>query len=388
MEYSVFNKIPFDEFRLDFDDNNSLWITKGKDHKQSSQLKVYYGEYERGTKDRSTIIYTPKQGNSKGNYILKLKDGTYKEELFEFVSNETFNFQRDEDLIWVSNENKDKNKEKIREITSKISVHFIETQRLLDTNVQKVKTNITNVKTSQFAVENYSKEIAKLIQTRLAESAELSQSLDSSFPVRLVKYKQSYNLTKDEIRNKLKAIESKRARLKEAGILIDDTEGEFQGFELVKSFEDMEDTTRSILSVYVNDSELKLNFFDELLNKIELLKRLVKNKFAYKHLIISKEEGFIFKTDVEDTLSAGDLSSGEQHELVLLYQLLFKVKPNSLILIDEPELSLHVGWQMTFLHDLQEITKQNYIDLLIATHSPEIIDDNWDLTVKLRGPKS
>ena len=34
------------------------------------------------------------------------------------------------------------------------------------------------------------------------------------------------------------------------------------------------------------------------------------------------------------------LSSGEQHELVLAYDLLFKVKEKSLVLIDEPELSL------------------------------------------------
>lgn len=66
--------------------------------------------------------------------------------------------------------------------------------------------------------------------------------------------------------------------------------------------------------------------------------------------------------------------------------MLFNVSSNSLILIDEPELSLHVEWQEKFLNDLLEITKINGFDTLIATHSPEIINDRWNLTVELEGP--
>lgn len=81
-----------------------------------------------------------------------------------------------------------------------------------------------------------------------------------------------------------------------------------------------------------------------------------------------------------------DLSSGEQHEVVLLYELLFKVSEKSLVLIDEPEISLHIVWQKEFLKDLLEIIKIRNFDVLIATHSPSIIDENWDLTVELEKP--
>jgi predicted ATP-binding protein involved in virulence len=66
--------------------------------------------------------------------------------------------------------------------------------------------------------------------------------------------------------------------------------------------------------------------------------------------------------------------------------MLFKVKPNSLILIDEPELSLHVVWQQEFLKDLEQITRLVGFDILIATHSPDIINVRWNLTVELKGP--
>jgi predicted ATP-binding protein involved in virulence len=146
------------------------------------------------------------------------------------------------------------------------------------------------------------------------------------------------------------------------------------------------------LSVYVEDVEKKLSVFNEVADKIELLQRIINSKFAYssKEMSFNKEKGFVFKTPYNylsntDNLSPTDLSSGEQHELVLLYELLFKVKSNSLVLIDEPELSLHVGWQSQFLKDLQDIIKVANLDILMATHSPDIIQDRWDLTVELKG---
>lgn len=44
-----------------------------------------------------------------------------------------------------------------------------------------------------------------------------------------------------------------------------------------------------------------------------------------------------------------------------------------MILIDEPELSLHVAWQKKFIDDLFNIIKNKKINVIIATHSPYII---------------
>ncbi len=62
---------------------------------------------------------------------------------------------------------------------------------------------------------------------------------------------------------------------------------------------------------------------------------------------------------------------------------MFKTKENSLILIDEPEISLHVTWQKEFLKDLLNIAEINNISFCIATHSPQIINNYWDLTTDL-----
>jgi energy-coupling factor transporter ATP-binding protein EcfA2 len=77
------------------------------------------------------------------------------------------------------------------------------------------------------------------------------------------------------------------------------------------------------------------------------------------------------------------LSSGEQHILILFDRLLFKTKPDTLVMIDEPELSMNVVWQRNFLKDLQRIVELRKFDVLIATHSPQIIHDKWDWMVPL-----
>ncbi len=80
------------------------------------------------------------------------------------------------------------------------------------------------------------------------------------------------------------------------------------------------------------------------------------------------------------------LSSGEQHLMILYYQLIFEIEPDTLVMIDEPELSMNVVWQRNFLKDLQRIIELRKFDVLIATHSPQIIHDKWDWMVPLGEP--
>ncbi len=69
----------------------------------------------------------------------------------------------------------------------------------------------------------------------------------------------------------------------------------------------------------------------------------------------------------------------------MFYELIFNTKVGDMIFIDEPELSLHITWQNKFINDLKEVTSMNSVAVVIATHSPDIIDKNWDLRVELEG---
>lgn len=301
-QYAIFRKIPFAEFRVEFDDGNFIQVNKKEEE-------------------------TPEL--------------TYNSEKW-----------------W-------------QELNNSIHIHFIETQRLLIplAHYSDKPTPMTP------SVVEYSKELAEIIESKLSESAELSQRLDRTFTGRLVKNHLS-NFTDKELRHKFNELAEKYSRLEATGLLEKEENGSFQ----IPSEIDVH--TKNVLSVYIQDMEQKLAIFD----KINLFNQIIKNRFLYKHMTLSKREGLIFTTETGHNLSLEDLSSGEQQELVMLYELLFKVKPNSLILIDEPEISIHVAWAVKFLRDLQEIAKLGSFDVLIATHSPDIVSDRWDLTVELKGP--
>ncbi|MDR2170050.1 MAG: AAA family ATPase [Planctomycetaceae bacterium] len=95
--------------------------------------------------------------------------------------------------------------------------------------------------------------------------------------------------------------------------------------------------------------------------------------------------GLKFIADNGDLLELSDLSSGEQHEIVLLFDLLFQAASDTLVLIDEPEISLHIVWQKAFLADMLRIIKLRKISVLVATHSPQIVNDNWENIIDLGG---
>ncbi|XVN19780.1 AAA family ATPase [Pseudomonas corrugata] len=71
-----------------------------------------------------------------------------------------------------------------------------------------------------------------------------------------------------------------------------------------------------------------------------------------------------------------DLSSGEQQIIGTHSRLLAEVEENSLVVIDEPELSLHPDWQMEYIPTLKScLEKIKGVHVLIATHSHFMVSD-------------
>ncbi|MGS0536283.1 AAA family ATPase [Pseudoalteromonas sp. SaAl2] len=80
------------------------------------------------------------------------------------------------------------------------------------------------------------------------------------------------------------------------------------------------------------------------------------------------------KRDSQSEFLLSEASSGELSLLFTMSSIAGEIENNSLILIDEPELSLHPRWQLSFL-DLLQSTFSNYKNchFIIATHSPNLI---------------
>ena len=79
----------------------------------------------------------------------------------------------------------------------------------------------------------------------------------------------------------------------------------------------------------------------------------------------------IFENSAGEEFDINDLSSGEKQLFLRTLSIKMLEPKNSIILIDEPELSLHPKWQQRIIEVYKKIGENNQI--VIATHSPHIL---------------
>lgn len=248
-------------------------------------------------------------------------------------------------------------------------------------NVTFIKAQrIENIKTDKPAIEEQALYLLDLIKKASELSAQISQRLDSTFPTRLFESIDD-NISISSINDRLIGIQKKRETYMNFGLIkSEDTfiPERFSDTILGKEYS-------TVLHLYISDALEKLSPYEELFDKINLFVSLLNEKMlAFKKIKISDELGFYFSSDAGERISLTDLSSGEQNQIVIYFDLIFKSKSNSIIMIDEPEISLHVAWQKEFLDSIARIQKLNsFSKVIIATHSPQIINNNWDITYDL-----
>lgn len=262
----------------------------------------------------------------------------------------------------------------------KVNVRFIETQRIITAKESGSDSYVNNL-------NKCSQELKSMIDIASKESSLISSTLDSTYPNRLVtKLRQGTRDTFEELNHALAKLNDRRKEFSEAGLAV-----KISDSDLLQIEEEQKDLV-NVLKLYIDDSHKKLEPYEDLLQKIVLFKKIINKRFKHKTLEVIRDKGLFFRSTVVrnnkgefDEILHSKLSSGEQHELILFYKLIFNSQPNDLILIDEPELSLHISWQNKFINDLKDVTSINDVSIVIATHSPDIIDSNWELKVELKG---
>lgn len=88
---------------------------------------------------------------------------------------------------------------------------------------------------------------------------------------------------------------------------------------------------------------------------------------------VSREKKLIFINKQEEEFGIQDLSSGEQQILSKVFVLFTDDMKGHVILIDEPESSLHPSWQTRILSVLRRCAELNDCQIIVATQSPQVI---------------
>ncbi len=372
-EYEKLTKVPFDLLRVDFTDESFLSVRAegGAERKKRGKqgagagtptedgAKPFKMEYRVGS---GPVLVASPELLLTGSSWVRFRLGIARP------------LPRGQATLF---DKEDLEPEPLRDFRDALSIHFVEAQRLFRI-ASRDEANEEDTPAVTSAVSDIANDMAARIQAADSTYRSTSTRLDDSLPARLfAPPKNGAKIPKKELQQRSEALEAERRRLHEIGILPDTTA--FNPSTLTEA-------QRAMFVVYLQDNEEKLAVFKDFADRAEILLGTLNRKLAPKSIKLDKDVGYKVLSHDGRPLDLDALSSGEQHELVLLHTLLFRVEPGSFLLIDEPELSLHVTWQNEFLTELIQIAKKVGFDALVATHSPYIVGERRDLMVRLGEP--
>jgi len=123
---------------------------------------------------------------------------------------------------------------------------------------------------------------------------------------------------------------------------------------------------------------------------VDLTRNIINDEVFYKMIDNLAIKGFL---EIESLMfyrgtpiSINDMSSGENHFVTSLVTIASEINDGALVLIDEPEISLHPNWQNRYIDALNASFKnRRAVHFIIATHSQFVVsnlgNNNTSLTM-------
>lgn len=135
--------------------------------------------------------------------------------------------------------------------------------------------------------------------------------------------------------------------------------------DLVKVLTDRINTNSSISKSELDRINERKNLFIRLVNECfaETGKRLDNDSTK---LVFYKDNIAIFPKD---------LSSGEKQLLIILLTVLLERGQEYVLMLDEPEISMHINWQYKLIDMILELNPE--VQIILTTHSPMIFSNGW-----------
>lgn len=140
------------------------------------------------------------------------------------------------------------------------------------------------------------------------------------------------------------------------------------------------DAAIAVLEAYVETLESKHEERQLIASRLKSFEKLIDGFFEGKSVLIDYDKGLKISTSTRKEISELQLSSGEYHLLSMMVTALVSTRTGTAIAIDEPELSLHIGWQRNLIKALTECASGASPMFILATHSSAIgaeYQDKW-----------
>ena len=129
-------------------------------------------------------------------------------------------------------------------------------------------------------------------------------------------------------------------------------------------------TRRNYLATIEEDLTMK-EITNKVVNEINGIFDILELDVKLKGFSKNERTMPVFENSAGEEFDINDLSSGEKQLFLRTLSIKMLEPKNSIILIDEPELSLHPKWQQRIIEVYKKIGENNQI--IVATHSPHIL---------------
>jgi energy-coupling factor transporter ATP-binding protein EcfA2 len=223
-------------------------------------------------------------------------------------------------------------------------------------------------------VDRFASEMRDRMRFELSRYAAESQQQEKSLPSRIVQAMQEG--TDEDTEAIAVEVDSLRAEVRELADLLarvglfdeeEDPDQQFEGYP-----RDNENILLAVREVY-RVARDRLERLSRLRSDLDLFATFLNERLTGKRIELNQESGIDVLLPSGDRIRPSQLSSGEQQLLALVYELLFGTPPRAVVLLDEPELSLHVGWLNGLMSAFLDVGQRRDLQYVVATHSPSIV---------------
>lgn len=344
------------EYEIEY---NSEFIKENRSKDNFEKVRYYFNKYEFLTKIRKIFNYVYLPLNRSSVVYDFDDDGIYYyRRNRHFYVNDSFNEPENKDLAMIQIERLiEESYRKINSQISYISDRFRNNilKSLLDVNEQYTDSdNLLNEIIGQKANASSIRQTKVAYIKMLKDLSLISKDEETNFEKFFDEICDDINKNKEKISVTTLLKMNEVIRIKKIVSLAEETEK--QKANIRKPIEKFIETMNDFINNGEDEKEIRINP----MGRVYFTTRYNKNPISIQYL-----------------------SSGEKQLITFFANLIFKVKSSTsgIFVVDEPELSLHLFWQKIFVERTLEINKN--IQLIFATHAPEIIGKNRNKMFKL-----
>jgi len=389
-----------------------LLAPEGSEGHKSTAARIPFEHFEIELQDNTKVYADRPKGQLTGSFSMGIKSTPQKEKRAEFVANE-------DNIIRPVSKEYDEQINEFLNALSKLdislymlsddrTIHFagggrrvpvpfdvefdnewIYSKTELPARIQR-RYQIDPEIMAQRLLEQSIRRAERWIQGKAMRGSSIGESsiatLYNEILHRLVSQSQDKSLnstlTKKSIEKQVQKLESQCKEFAQYGLL-----PKFSGKEILAALSlappSHTNTMMNVLDPYLKSLKKKLEAMAEVYRRVDSLVSIINRFLTNKKLVFNLHSGMAITANDGTSLEPAMLSSGERHLFLLFCNSLVAVDRPSILMIDEPEISLNIKWQRRLLNSLLECSGDSPVQYLFATHSIELLAQHRSQVAKL-----